>query len=323
MQQAAAALPAPPSFFEATTALALDAFRTAGVDVAVLEVGLGGRLDATNVVTPVAVAITRVDFDHEQFLGHTLEAIAREKAGIIKPGRPVVLGDNPPAVTQVVTETCARLGARLVRAPDGVAGRARMVDGRARLTLDTPQRGYGTLTLGLRGRHQVENAIVAVRVLEEVSTLPDFDVSSTAITTAVEEVVWPGRLELLREGTGREVLLDGAHNPSGARALAAYLAETYARPLPIVLGAMRDKDLEALVAALAPAALALLCTAPASGRAARPADLATVAARVAPEVPVEVMADPMAAVARAAALGSPAVVAGSLYLAGEIRAHLS
>ena len=137
---ASVALPAPPSFFEATTALALEVFREARIDVAVLEVGLGGRLDATNVVSSMAVAITAVDFDHEAFLGHTIEAIAREKAGVIKPNGLVVLAPNPPAVETIVSETCATRGARLLRAAHVVIESTTMDAGQAVVTMTTPRR---------------------------------------------------------------------------------------------------------------------------------------------------------------------------------------
>lgn len=312
---AATALPAPPSFFEATTALALDVFREAHVDVAVLEVGLGGRLDATNAVDAVAVVITAVDFDHEQYLGHTLRAIAGEKAGVIKPGAVVVLGDNPPDVEAVVAARCAETGATLVRAKDGTVLEATMVEGQAHLTVDTPASRYDDITLGLRGRHQVTNALTALRVLE---VLPGFDVGPAARRTALEDVVWPARLELTRVDDA-VVLIDGAHNPAGARALSAYIAETYGRPLPMVVGIMRDKQIDAMIAAFSTSASAFVFTAPVSTRAASPVELAAVAARVAPHLPTSVSDDPRAAIRMAAAVDSPVVVAGSLYLAGEVR----
>jgi dihydrofolate synthase/folylpolyglutamate synthase len=319
---AAAALPAPPSFFEATTALALDVFREARIDVAVLEVGLGGRLDATNVVSSVAVAITAVDFDHEAFLGHTIEAIAREKAGVIKPGGLVVLAPNPPAVDAIVTDTCEARGARLLRAAEVVVESTAMDAGRAVVTMTTPRRRYAALRLGLRGRHQIDNARTAIRLLEAIDEAGRLRIDEAAIRAAVEDVVWPGRLELLGSAMG-EILIDGAHNPSGARALAAYVIETYGRRLPFVVAIMRDKQVEAILAALAPAASSLICTAPETPRAARPEDLAAALSRVAPDVPVSIAADPIAAIGRAAASGSPVVVAGSLYLAGDVRAHVS
>jgi dihydrofolate synthase/folylpolyglutamate synthase len=319
---AAAALPAPPSFFEATTALALDVFREAQVDVAVLEVGLGGRLDATNVVSSIAVAITAVDFDHEAFLGHTIEAIAREKAGVIKPDGVVVLAPNPPAVDAIVSNTCDALGARLLRATGAVVESVTLEAGQAIVTVTTPRRRYEALRLGLRGRHQIDNARTAIRLLEALDEAGRFKVDEAAVRAAVEDVVWPGRLELV-EGARGEILIDGAHNPSGARALAAYVLETYDRRLPFVVAIMRDKPVDAIVAALAPAASSLICTAPSTPRAATPDELAAAVSRVAPDVPVSTEADPMAAIDRAAAGGSPVVVAGSLYLAGHVRAHVS
>jgi dihydrofolate synthase/folylpolyglutamate synthase len=314
-------LPFPPTFFEATTAMALDLFREARVEVAVLEVGLGGRLDATNVVEARAVAITAVDFDHEQFLGNTIEAIAREKAGVIKPGSTVVLAENPPAVEQVVADACRAAGAHFVPARTTRVGEPSLVEGRARVSVETPHARYEGLTLGLRGAHQIQNAVAAVRLLEELSASGAFDIPASAIRTAVEDVVWPARLELAVIH-GHQVLIDGAHNPAGARALAAYVRDTYGRPLPMVVGLMRDKKIDAVLAALSASASHFVFTAPVSARAATPAELAERAAVVARAVPAETCDRADAAVRRAATLGSPVVVAGSLYLAGEIRATL-
>ena len=332
VQEAAAALPAPPSFFEATTALAFEAFRAAAVDVAVLEVGLGGRLDATNVVDPAGTAITAIDFDHEALLGSTLDAIATEKAGVIKPGSLVVLGENPPEAARVVREACAARGATCIAAANGVGIRAELSDGRTHVSIVTPRASYDDVTLALRGRHQVANAVTAVRLLEELDARGRLTVPAAAIRTALEAVDWPARLELLRwrrrDAAGGDVdvldvLIDGAHNPAGARALASYVAEAYGRRLPMVVGAMRDKKIGALLAALAPAASHFVFTAAASPRAARPDELAAAAAREAAHVPAATALRPMDALARAAAAGSPVVVAGSLYLAGEIRPELT
>lgn len=332
VQSAARALPAPPSFFEATTALGLEAFRDAGVDVAVLEVGLGGRLDATNAVDSVAVAITSVDFDHEAYLGHTLEAIAGEKAGVIKPNGLVVLGENPGVVRDVVGRVAAAQHARLTYAPDGVSASARLVEGRTIVTLRTPRADFGEVRLALRGTHQIANAIVAARLLEELSTGGRITVGEKDIRIALETVEWPGRLEL-RHWRGHDVLIDGAHNPAGARALAAYLQEAYGRPLPIVIGAMSDKHIAAMLDALAPVASHLICTAVDSHRAARAEDIAALAKSMPGvtsrrndarhETSVSALTPPIAALETAVALGSPVVVAGSLYLAGELRSQLS
>ena len=322
IEAAATALPAPPSFFEATTALALEAFRDAGVDVAVLEVGLGGRLDATNAVSSVAVAITSVDLDHQAYLGDTLDAIAAEKAGVIKPHGLAILGDNTPVVRAVVERVSAAQHARLVYAPDGVTTGAVMADGRLVVTIRTPRQTYGPLPLGLRGRHQIANAVVAVRLLEELGSTDRFAIPPAAIATALTAVTWPGRLEL-RSWQGHRVLLDGAHNPAGARALAAYAQEVFATRVPCVVGVMRDKHVADILAALAPIASCFICTAANSPRAAAPADLAREAALVSPGTPIDTASSPLEALTRATGRGAPVIVAGSLYLVGEIRAILS
>jgi len=314
-------LPWPPTFFESTTAIAVEAFRRAEVGAAVFEVGLGGRLDATNVLSPVGVGITAIDFDHEAHLGHTLAGIAREKAGIVKPDRFCVLGENPALVRQVVQETCTNVGAPFVLASDGTLIEARLVDGVTSLTLRTPSRDYGTMTLGLRGRHQIQNAVTAVRILEEAGRSEWHLISASAIRTALEDVSWPARLEMRRWNDGA-VLIDGAHNPSGARALAAYLDEVYGRPLPCVFGAMKDKHIDEMIRALDGRVSALICTAPQSPRAASAGEIAAIARSVAPSVRTMERTIPLDALSTALSIDSPAIVAGSLYLAGELRAQL-
>ena len=319
---AGTALAHPPSFFEATTAVALDVFARQAVDIAVLEVGMGGRLDATNVVDGVAAAITLVDLDHQQYLGTTLEAIAHEKAGIIKPGMLVVLGENPPAVDLVVAETCAAAGAPMVRATSAVTASTKMHDGHAVVDLTTPRRQYSGLRLALAGAHQVSNALTGVRLLEEATAAGIVRVSEIDVRSAVEQVTWPARLELLHHGDA-PVLIDGAHNPAGARALARHVSATYGRRLPFLIGIMRDKAIDQIVAALAEAASHFVCVAVTHERAASPAELMAVARAVAPHVPAVVEAAPLDGLNRAITFGSPVVVAGSLYLAGEIRPILA
>ena len=219
---AAGALDAPPTFFEVTTAMAFDMFRRAGVEFAVLEVGLGGRLDSTNCVEPIACAITSIAFDHEQYLGHTLAAIAAEKAGVIRSGIPVVIGPLDPEARAVVASMSAAAGARLVDAQDGVEVGAGTLSRPTSITLKTPMHDYGRITLGLRGAHQVPNALVALRLLEELSRVAP--VSADAIVSGLRDVEWRGRLQLVEAPGGRQVLLDAAHNPAGAAALAAYLS---------------------------------------------------------------------------------------------------
>ncbi len=265
------------------------------------EVGLGGRLDPTNAVDAEAAAITAIDFDHQEHLGHTLERIAAEKAAVIKPGALAVLGPNPPEVETVVRARCEAVGARLVVATREVMNKHHV-------------------TLGLKGRHQVDNAVTAVTLLEEMTAAGLVSVSAAASRVGLEEVAWPGRLEAA-VWRGHDVLVDGAHNPAGARALQSYLADTYGRRLPIVVAVMREKSVDEMIAALAPSALHFFCTAPATPRAMPPSDLLMAVQRAAPGIPAEAVPGPIDALARAVEFGSPAVVAGSLYLAGEIRAE--
>lgn len=319
VRQAADSLPLHPSFFEATTALALVAFRDAGIDVAVLEVGLGGRLDATNAVDATLVAITNIGLDHEAYLGDTLTAIAAEKAGVIKPGSSVVAGQTSPEALAVLSSASRRARASFTYAPEGVVVRALVAARDTRLQLQTPVHDYGDLRLALCGSHQVENAITAVRMLEIARARGIAPVDAAAVRAALSDVRWPGRLDW-RRWQQQDVLVDGAHNPDGARVLAAFLRDTVAQPVPIVVGIMHDKAIADVLLALAPVASMFVCTAPASARAATPDDLAAVAALVAPQVPRVTAATPLEALTHASRHGAPIVVAGSLFLAGDILA---
>jgi dihydrofolate synthase/folylpolyglutamate synthase len=322
MREAANALPAPPSFFEATTAVAFDIFRTRGVDIAVLEVGLGGRLDATNVVTPIGAVITAIDLDHQQYLGTTIEAIAAEKAGVIKPETPVILARNPDDAKAVVAGVAHATGAPLTYAPDGVDVTSRLEAGRTIATFTTPAGRYASVPLALRGRHQIDNATTAIRTLEVLRESRGLRIDAAAIRTGLESAEWPARLELAR-WRGADVLIDGAHNPAGARALVEYLGEAYGRRLPMVVGAMRDKAVDDVIAALSVAASRFVFTAADTPRAASPEDLVEIARRVAPAVSSCAGGAPMDALATAMSDEGPVVVAGSLYLCGEIRARIS
>ena len=318
--QSAGTLTVEPTYFEATTAAAFLLFRAAGADVAVIEVGLGGRYDATNIVAPLVTAITSVDFDHQAQLGTTLSAIAGEKAGTIKPGVPVVVGPLPDEAREVVETVARAQGAPLVDAMAGVVIDARPDHGRYQVTIATPTGRYGPLRLALAGRHQVDNAVVAVRVLETAAArgLP---VSPTAIECGLTEARWPARLEQLDTPRGR-IVIDGAHNPAGARALASYLQDAHPGGLPLVVGVMGDKAADEMLRALARVARPLVLTRAPGGRAADPHDLAAIARLVAPGVAVLVEAEIDAALACAWSHGPLIVVAGSLYLAGNVLARL-
>jgi dihydrofolate synthase/folylpolyglutamate synthase len=285
-----------PTFFEVTTAAAFELFRRAGVDVAVLEVGLGGRLDATNVVAPIVTAITSIAFDHQTYLGSTLRQIAFEKAGIIKPAVPVVVGQLEAEAAAVINEVARDRGATIIQAStDDVAG----------------------LILGLRGAHQRINAAVALRVLEVLST-QGLSITPASIAAGLLNPDWPGRLDLRRLADGREVLLDAAHNPAGAAALASYLKSAWDVPPPLVFAVMRDKDISTMLHTLLPVVSRLVATRASNPRSADPAGIVAQARAIAPDLPIA--AEPSASSALAAAwCASPRiVVAGSIFLLGDV-----
>jgi len=294
-----------PTFFECTTAVAFDLFRGAHVDAAVLEVGLGGRLDATNVVTPVATAIVSIDFDHQAQLGDTLESIAAEKAGIIKLGIPVVIGAMPADAAAVIARVAAERGAPLIATGGDTALAERAA----------------AIPLALAGAHQRLNAAVALRLLEVLDgdVRHGLRVAEPARRAGLATARWPGRLETVMYN-GRPLLLDAAHNPAGARALASYLVSHAPDGVTLVFGAMKDKAVAEMLRELAPAARAVVCTTAPSPRAMTAAALAGLARPLTREtVAVD---DPMAAVDRACALPHPVVVAGSIFLVGAVRERL-
>jgi dihydrofolate synthase/folylpolyglutamate synthase len=291
----------PPTFFEVTTAIAFETFRRANVSVAVVEVGLGGRFDATNVIQPAVTAITSIAFDHERHLGHTLGEIAFEKAGIIKAGVPVIVGPLPLDARHVVGEVARHVGASVVE------------------TSPLPAGAGVAVTLSLQGAHQRENAAVAVEVLKHCDGAGR-QIARDHIVAALTDVDWPARLEWFRLPAG-DILLDAAHNPAGAAALARYVLDQ-GEPLPMVLGLMKDKDVDAIVRAIAPAVSRVVATGVDSPRA---LDARTLADRVTALVPaIEVEWRPTADEALDAALahGPRAIVAGSIFLVGPLRERL-
>jgi dihydrofolate synthase/folylpolyglutamate synthase len=310
-------LPVQPTFFEATTAVAFELFRRANIEVGVVEVGLGGRFDATNVISPIAGAITTIDFDHQQHLGHTLEAIAFEKAGIIKPGMTMVLGALVPPARDVIAKVAMERGATLVESATDSRCTAQMTAGRARVTIETPHATYGPVTLGLRGAHQAQNAVVAVRVLESAAER-GVRVSRDAIEHGLADAQWPARLELIQLDESHQVLLDAAHNPEGARALAAYLEQWHPERPPLVIGVMRDKNVQDIIGTLLPHVSSVIATAAPTPRAIPADDLAR-HLRAAGATDVVVEADAERAIDRALERAPLVLVAGSIFLAGAVR----
>jgi len=310
-----------PTFFEGTTAIALELFRSAGVEMAVCEVGLGGRLDATNILQPCVTAITSIGFDHQRFLGTTIPEIAREKAGIIKAGIPVVLGRLPAEATDAILPIARERQAPVVVAEQQcvIEDERTDADGRCRMTLTTATRDYGTVKLALAGRHQVGNAQVAVCIAEALEAA-GLIVPADAVREGLVNTHWPGRLERRRLTDGRDLLLDAAHNPEGATALAAFLiAES--EPRALVFAAMDDKDAGAMLSLLAPHVSALVLTRATTRRSMDPAALAD-AARATARCPIHIEPDLSTALALAWRLTPRIVVAGSLFLVGDVMKRL-
>jgi dihydrofolate synthase/folylpolyglutamate synthase len=319
--RASGELPVQPTFFEATTAIGFELFRRSGVEVAVVEVGLGGRFDATNVVPASVGAITSIGLDHQEQLGDTLAAIAREKAGIVKPGMTVVTGLLPDEARAVVHATVAERGARLVEAAEGVRLEHERRDGRTVLTMETPEDRYGPVVLALRGDHQIGNASVAVRLIEAARSA-GVRVSRGAIEAGLRDVVWPGRMEVFELPGGGRVLLDAAHNPDGARALAAYIARGLPGRPALVFGAMRDKDVDGMIRALLPLVSSVIATAADTPRAIPAEHLSVRIEALGAPVPVRAEPRPVVALEQALALGGPVCVTGSILLVGAVRGAL-
>ncbi|MBV9158265.1 MAG: bifunctional folylpolyglutamate synthase/dihydrofolate synthase [Acidobacteriaceae bacterium] len=304
---AAERLDSQPSYFETVTAMALVFFQEQ-CDISVLEVGLGGRLDATNVVSPVVCAITPIAFDHESFLGNTLEAIASEKAGILKRGVSVVVAKQAPEAEVVIAERAHQLGCELLHIGD-----APMTDIDASAHGSSFSLGGERYECGLPGRHQMENAATAILVCRWLG------VSVPAIQAGLASVRWPGRLELVSREP--DFILDGAHNPAGAGALAAYIREFCgSRLVWIVYGAMRDKAIDEVTSQLFPLADRLIVTAPSFPRALRPEAILEMSSH-ANAVIAETVGQ---AIEMAQTASKDAVVffTGSLFLVGEARGLL-
>jgi dihydrofolate synthase / folylpolyglutamate synthase len=326
-------LPWHPSFFEMMTAIAFQHFARESVELAVLEVGMGGRLDATNVVDPRVSVITDIALDHQKFLGETVGEIAREKVGIIRPGGAVVTLPQQPEANDVIGNTILELGARGVNAvpyvpPVSPGSTQYLVHGTGHSKTGFVYR-YPLAVLGdeilvetpLVGRHQLRNVALAVAAAVELNQQGFDSITAKSIERGVRETRWPGRFQVIAARTGwPEIVLDVAHNPAGAWALRSALSERYEdRPLIFVFGAMRDKAISEMTEILFPLAERVIATRPENPRAAPPEEIRAAAGRTGVEI--ETVDDVQQAVERARALaGSRAlvVITGSIYLVGEV-----
>ena len=281
-----------PTFFEIATALALAWFQRRGVEVVVLETGLGGRLDATNVVTPAVSVITPIDLDHQQWLGDSLPAIAVEKAGIIKPGVPVVTAPQADEVRVVLVQIAMWRGAELN-------------------FVVTP---LGRMEIALAGRHQRWNAALAVHALE----VAGLGVSGEAVAEGLRTVDWPGRFQQITP----RIVLDGAHNPASARRLAETWREVFGdKRATLILGVLQDKDVRGICEALLPVAGRILAVPVQNPRSATAQEICRAIGQVAPRQECIAVRDLPAALRIAESMGRRTLITGSLFLVGEALAH--
>jgi len=295
-------LEALPTFFEHVTAIALLAFKEAGVKLAILETGLGGRLDATTAAGACVVGITPISLDHQEYLGQTLAEIAAEKAAVIRPETTVVISPQPEEARRVIQKRCEEVGVTPVWASET----------------------YDRVQLGLRGTHQLTNAAVAIGLAEALAIRRD------VIVKGLKAARHPGRLELFESLDPEQhvrVLLDGAHNPAGAEASRAYLQDAFREtPITLVFGAMADKQVDEMAAILFPAAARIVLTEPASPRSLKVQRLQNLAKQHAPGVCLQLTTDSASAIQVAIVITDGAkeiiYVSGSLYLVGEVRQWL-
>jgi dihydrofolate synthase/folylpolyglutamate synthase len=311
-----------PTFFEVTTAVAFSYFAEEGVDIAVIEVGMGGRLDSTNVITPLVSVITNIDIEHTEFLGTTLEQIAGEKAGIIKPGVPVVTGAVQPEATGVIEREAAAKGSPVFRLPrefrpeNVLNGREQVFDYRGM------KADYRGLRVGMLGRHQVDNASLALAAVECLRNA-GVSVDETAIRRGLEWAQWEGRME--RVAQGPDIYLDGAHNPASAKKLAGTIRDLLPvyRKLVLVIGILGDKDVGGIVREIVPLADRVVVTRPQYARA---LDVQALAAEVRKLHGAVSAAETVGEAIKLAREGaSPEdliLITGSLYVVGDARALL-
>ena len=282
-----------PTFFEVTTALALKHFSAATIDLVILETGLGGRLDATNAIQSNVSVITPIDFDHQKWLGNTLAKIAGEKAGIIKPGVPVVCAPQPPDAERVIRSRATELTA----------------------PLQVVNESYARSPVALRGRHQKQNAALAIAAVQAANV----QLGEEAIVRGLAAVEWQARFQKWDERT----IIDGAHNVSAARVLADSWRELFDdHKATLILAVLSDKDLRGICEALAPIADSVLLPKIRSERAATPKELAKVLSNINPSLPCSIRLTIEDALTLARAKRNPILITGSLHFAGEVLAHL-
>jgi dihydrofolate synthase/folylpolyglutamate synthase len=317
---AAGKLRAHPTYFECVTAMAFQYFAQTRVDFGVFEVGLGGRLDATNILTPAITVITRIDFDHENFLGHSLREIAAEKAGILKKGVPAVLAAQRPEAREVILARARKLGCPVIETPLAYrVDQQTMETGCVRARITEIASGWSAhLAPQLAGRFQLQNAISAVAAARTLSAR-GYRIPESAIEQGIAAAIWPGRLEKLQSRP--DIYVDGAHNPGAARELASFWEENFAgRKIFLLYGALRDKAVDEIAGVLFPRAAEVVFTEPRTSRAISASQLSEIAAHHAGHSSIIADAEQALDYLLSKAAPQDAVfVTGSLYLVGQLR----
>ena len=310
-----------PSFFETLTAMAFEYFASAGIEIAVLEVGIGGRLDATNVADPLLSIITDISLDHTEWLGNTLTEIAREKAGIVRPKGILVTLPQHPEVNDALGERLRELGARVVNATQYAPPVTPASESFEISEEGLPHNRYQLEVMGeqitvdspLAGRHQIRNAALAIAAAVELKQTFGYRITSDAIAEGIASTKWPGRFQVIPGAT--EIVLDVAHNPAGAWALRSTLSARYENaPLTIIFGAMRDKDIAEIGEILFPLAQKVIATRVNSPRAASAEEIRALTSHVG--VPIVGVDDLNDAIQLARERGKVIVITGSVYLVG-------
>ena len=317
---AAHKLRAHPTYFECVTAMAFEYFARERVEFGVFEVGLGGRLDATNILSPVVTVITRIDFDHENFLGHSLKEIASEKAGILKPNVPVILAEQRPEARELILARASQLHCPVIETSQAFRmSQESSRDGffRARVTELSSDEAFD-IAPSLAGRFQLQNALNALAAARYLGGR-GFRISANDINEGIAKTVWPGRLEKLQSSP--DVYLDGAHNPGAARELAQFLEQNFGgRRIWMIYGALRDKAVDEVAGQLFPHAAEVIFTEPSTSRAISALRLAEIASHHASSFSVIPSAEQALDQALAKAAPNEAIfITGSLYLVGQLR----
>jgi dihydrofolate synthase / folylpolyglutamate synthase len=313
-------LRAHPTYFECVTAMAFEYFARERIEFGVFEVGLGGRLDATNILSPVVTIITRIDFDHENFLGHSLKEIAAEKAGILKPEVPLVLAEQSQEAREVILTRAKSLGCPVIEPTKSFhIDHESMQNGcvRARV-IETDSAKIFEIAPSLPGRFQLQNALNAVAAARFLQNR-GFQTPDEALTQGIANTVWPGRLEKLQSAP--DVYLDGAHNPGAARELAYFFEQNFSgRHIWLIYAALRDKAVDEVAGLLFPHAAEVIFTAPRTSRAVSAKQLAEIAGHHSARF--SVIPDAESAFEQALAKAAPQdaiFITGSLYLVGQLR----